>query len=113
MTKWGDCFGICRVCNDSVSAQDPPPPPLLAPAAALLQRLAPYGLTVPQAWLQPRIVLLDVGAGTALPSFTQSCSQTYCNLLLKYIRIAGAGLLTVITPVSGLHLNLAAWQMGG
>ncbi len=42
--------------------QDPPPPPLLAPAAALLQRLAPYGLTVPDAWLQPRIVLLDVGA---------------------------------------------------
>ena len=48
-----------------MSAQDPPPPPLLAPAAALLQRLAPYGLTVPQAWLQPRIVLLDVGARTS------------------------------------------------
>ena len=26
----------------------------------------PYGLTVPQAWLQPRIVLLDVGARPAL-----------------------------------------------
>ena len=48
-----------------MSPQDPPPPPLLAPAAALLQRLAPYGLTVPQAWLQPRIVLLDVGARPA------------------------------------------------
>ena len=47
-------------------SQDPPPPPLLAPAAALLQRLAPYGLTVPQTWLQPRIVLLDVGAHPAL-----------------------------------------------
>ncbi|KAK9836261.1 hypothetical protein WJX81_000321 [Elliptochloris bilobata] len=53
-------------------ALDPPPPPLLAPAAALLQRLAPYGLTVPEAWLQPRIVLLDVGMATHLSPEEQS-----------------------------------------
>lgn len=79
MTKWhasSHLFGICRGCNDNVSPQDPPPPPLLAPAAALLQRLAPYGLTVPQAWLQPRIVLLDVGARTA-PALC--CSESELN----------------------------------
>ena len=40
-------------------ALDPPAKPLLAAAGHLLQG---NGLTIPASWLQPRIVLLDVGA---------------------------------------------------
>ncbi|KAK9808945.1 hypothetical protein WJX72_006758 [[Myrmecia] bisecta] len=47
-------------------ALDPPPGPLLSSLAHLLKGLAPYGVQVPKKWLQPRIVLLDVGMATHL-----------------------------------------------
>lgn len=90
-------------------AQDPPPPPLLAPAAALLQRLAPYGLTVPQAWLQPRIVLLDVGARTnPCPPLLKVRVPPFMSLTIALIRKCGRRCVTHsisfcvhLTPVPG------------
>ncbi len=51
---------------------EPPPGPVLSTAAYLLERLRPFGFSVPSSWREPAIVLLDVGAPRINLSLTQS-----------------------------------------